>query len=148
MPDDAPPAGLAAAGVLTHGAISLGWGVVLAAVLPRRRTVVWGALAGLVIAGLDLGVLGSPLAPNPCPADGRRRSPITSRSVRSSARWSAGRGGVAERDAFELAHAAADDPIVRPGKDRTRDASESGQPRLAQLERPDESAPHSRTESA
>ena len=34
----------------------------LAVVLPRRRTVVWGALAGLAIAGLDLGVLGSPLA--------------------------------------------------------------------------------------
>ena len=57
LPDDAAPAGLAAAGVLAHGAISLGWGVVLAAVLPRRRTVVWGALAGLAIAGLDLGVL-------------------------------------------------------------------------------------------
>jgi hypothetical protein len=58
LPDDAAPAGLAAAGVATHGAISLGWGVVLAAVLPRRRTVVWGALAGLALAGLDLGVLG------------------------------------------------------------------------------------------
>jgi len=44
--------------VLAHGAISLGWGVVLAAVLPRRRAVVWGALAGFAIAGLDLGVLG------------------------------------------------------------------------------------------
>ena len=58
LPDDAPPHARAAAGVLAHGAISLGWGVVLAAVLPRRRTVVWGALAGLAIAGLDLGVLG------------------------------------------------------------------------------------------
>jgi hypothetical protein len=58
LPDDAAPTARAAAGVLAHGAISLGWGVVLAAVLPRRRTVVWGALAGLAIAGLDLGVLG------------------------------------------------------------------------------------------
>ena len=58
LPDDAPPSARAAAGVLAHGAISLGWGVVLAVVLPRRRTVVWGALAGLAIAGLDLGVLG------------------------------------------------------------------------------------------
>jgi hypothetical protein len=58
LPDDASPAGLAAAGVLAHGAISLGWGVALAAVLPRRRTVAWGALAGLAIAGLDLGVVG------------------------------------------------------------------------------------------
>jgi len=57
LPDDAAPTGLAAAGVLAHSAISLGWGVVLAAVLPRRRPVVWGALAGLAIAGLDLGVL-------------------------------------------------------------------------------------------
>jgi hypothetical protein len=56
--DDAPSSAQAAAGVVAHGAISLGWGVVLAAVLPRRRTVAWGALAGLVIAGLDLGVLG------------------------------------------------------------------------------------------
>jgi hypothetical protein len=57
LPDDAPPSARAAAGVLVHGAISLGWGVVLAAVLPRQRTVVWGALGGLAIAGLDLGVL-------------------------------------------------------------------------------------------
>jgi hypothetical protein len=56
--DDAPPSAQAAAGAAAHGAISLGWGVVLATVLPRRHTVVWGALAGLVIAGLDLGVLG------------------------------------------------------------------------------------------
>jgi hypothetical protein len=58
LPDDAEPASLTAAGVAAHGAISLGWGVVLTALLPRRRTVVWGALAGLVIAGIDLGVLG------------------------------------------------------------------------------------------
>jgi hypothetical protein len=57
LADDAPPSARAAAGVVAHGAISLGWGVVLAAVLPRRRTIVWGALAGLAIAGLDLGVL-------------------------------------------------------------------------------------------
>lgn len=60
LPDDAPPSARATAGLIAHGAISLGWGVVLAAVLPRRRTVVWGALAGLAIAGLDLGVLGRP----------------------------------------------------------------------------------------
>ncbi|HEX3668177.1 MAG TPA: hypothetical protein VHY55_03380, partial [Acidimicrobiia bacterium] len=56
---DAPPSAQAAAGVVAHGAISLGWGVVLSAVLPRRRTVAWGALAGLAVAGLDLGVLRS-----------------------------------------------------------------------------------------
>jgi hypothetical protein len=58
LADDAPPTALTAAGVVAHGAISLGWGVVLAAVLPRRQEVVWGALAGVAIAGLDLGVLG------------------------------------------------------------------------------------------
>jgi hypothetical protein len=57
LADDAPPIRLAAAGVVAHGALSLGWGVALAGVLPRRRTAVWGALAGLVIAGVDLGVL-------------------------------------------------------------------------------------------
>jgi len=57
LPGDGAPVALAAGGVLAHGAISLGWGVVLAAVLPRRHAVVWGALAGLAIAGLDLGVL-------------------------------------------------------------------------------------------
>lgn len=57
LADDAPPGAQAVAGVVAHSAISLGWGVVLAVVLPRRRTVAWGALAGLVIAGLDLGVL-------------------------------------------------------------------------------------------
>jgi hypothetical protein len=56
--DGAPPSAQAAAGVVAHGAISLGWGVVLAVVLPRRRMVAWGALAGLAVAGLDLGVLG------------------------------------------------------------------------------------------
>src|SRR5258705_10079876 len=57
LADDASSSAHAAAGVVAHGAISLGWGVVLAAVLPRRHTVVWGALAGLAVAGLDLGVL-------------------------------------------------------------------------------------------
>jgi hypothetical protein len=57
VPDDAPPRRLAAAGVVAHGALSLGWGVALAYLLPRRRVAVWGALAGLVIAGVDLGLL-------------------------------------------------------------------------------------------
>jgi hypothetical protein len=41
-----------------HVAISLGWGVVLAALLPRRRTVLAGAAAGLLIAAVDLGLIG------------------------------------------------------------------------------------------
>jgi hypothetical protein len=46
------------AGGTAHVAISLAWGVVLAAVLPRRHTVLAGAMAGLGIAALDLGVVG------------------------------------------------------------------------------------------
>jgi hypothetical protein len=58
LADDASPRRLAVAGVAAHGAISLGWGVALAAALPRRRAALWGALAGLGIAAIDLGVLG------------------------------------------------------------------------------------------
>lgn len=57
-PDDAPPRRLLVAGVAAHGALSLGWGLALAALLPRRRSVLWGAVAGLAIAGIDLGLVG------------------------------------------------------------------------------------------
>jgi hypothetical protein len=46
------------AGGAAHVAISLCWGAILAAVLPRRRTALAGAVAGLAIAALDLGVVG------------------------------------------------------------------------------------------
>jgi hypothetical protein len=46
---------LVLAAVPVHAAISLGWGVVLAKALPRKN-IGWGALAGLAIAALDLGV--------------------------------------------------------------------------------------------
>jgi hypothetical protein len=46
------------AAVPVHVAVSLGWGVVLSALLPRRATTTWGAVAGLGIAALDLGVIG------------------------------------------------------------------------------------------
>lgn len=52
----APPLVLAATAV--HVALSLGWALVLAALLPRRRTIAWATLAGLAIAALDLGVVG------------------------------------------------------------------------------------------
>ena len=52
---------LAAAPV--HLALSLGWATALALLLPRRGTVPAGALAGLAIAGLDLGVIGRRLPP-------------------------------------------------------------------------------------
>jgi hypothetical protein len=47
-----------AAAVPVHAALSVGWGVVLSALLPRRATIAWGAVAGLGIAALDLGVIG------------------------------------------------------------------------------------------
>ena len=46
-----------AAGAAVHTAISLSWGVVLAAALPRRRTIAWGLVAGGLIAALDLGLV-------------------------------------------------------------------------------------------
>ena len=45
-----------ARGLVAHAALSLAWAGVLAAVLPRRRRVLGGALGGLAIAGLDLAV--------------------------------------------------------------------------------------------
>lgn len=56
--EHAAPRRLALVGVAVHEAISLGWGVALAFVLPRRAPVRWGAVAGLVIAAVDLGVVG------------------------------------------------------------------------------------------
>ena len=46
------------AGAPVHLALSLGWAGVLAAVLPDHDELVYGALGGLAIAGLDLAVLG------------------------------------------------------------------------------------------
>ncbi|HEY7075899.1 MAG TPA: hypothetical protein VH418_11035 [Solirubrobacteraceae bacterium] len=49
---------LLAAAVPVHLALSLGWAAVLAAALPRGREPLFGPLAGLAIAALDLGVVG------------------------------------------------------------------------------------------
>ena len=49
---------LLAAAVPVHLAVSVGWGVVLARALSRRPSPVAGAGAGLLIAALDLGILG------------------------------------------------------------------------------------------
>ncbi len=62
LPRERRAAALLAAAALVHGALSLGWAVVLAALLPRRRTAAWGGLAGLAIAALDLGVVGRRVA--------------------------------------------------------------------------------------
>ena len=57
-PGETRPERLLAAAVPVHLALSLGWGVVLARVLPRRPSLAAGAAAGLAIAALDLGLAG------------------------------------------------------------------------------------------
>ncbi|GLY65345.1 hypothetical protein [Amycolatopsis taiwanensis] len=54
LPDEVRASRLLAAAVPVHFGISAGWGLVLSAVLPRRATVLSGAVAGLAIAALDL----------------------------------------------------------------------------------------------
>ena len=54
----ARPAAQLAAAVPVHLALSFGWAAVLAATLPQGREPECGALAGLAIAALDLGVIG------------------------------------------------------------------------------------------
>jgi hypothetical protein len=49
---------LLAAAVPVHLTLSLGWALPLAVLLPRRGTVMAGALAGLGIAAIDLGLVG------------------------------------------------------------------------------------------
>jgi hypothetical protein len=56
LPDESGVRPLLLAAVPVHLALSLGWGVVLALMLPRRRPVAFGALGGLLIAALDLAI--------------------------------------------------------------------------------------------
>ena len=56
--DEQRPGRLLAAAALVHGAMSLGWAVVLAGTLPRRRAAAAGGAAGAAIAVLDLGLVG------------------------------------------------------------------------------------------
>lgn len=58
LPDEERRAPLLTAAAVTHASLSLGWGVVLAAGLPRRHEMLLGSAAGLAIAALDLGVVG------------------------------------------------------------------------------------------
>ena len=58
LPRETRTAPLLAAAVPVHLALSVGWALVLARVLPRGRELPAGALAGLAIAALDLGVVG------------------------------------------------------------------------------------------
>jgi hypothetical protein len=57
-PGETRPGRLLAAAIPVHLALSLGWALPLAATLPRRRTTLAGAAAGLAIAALDLGTVG------------------------------------------------------------------------------------------
>ena len=53
----APTLRTLAAGGVVHGAVSLLWGTVLAQVLPPGRRAVWGAVAGVAIHVIDLGLV-------------------------------------------------------------------------------------------
>ena len=55
LPREERRAVLVAVAVPLHVGLSLGWALVLARVLPRRGTALWGSAAGLGIALLDLG---------------------------------------------------------------------------------------------
>jgi hypothetical protein len=58
LDEDSSRGALLAAGAATHACISLGWGVVLSALLRGRPPIAAGAAAGLAIAAVDLGGLG------------------------------------------------------------------------------------------
>jgi drug/metabolite transporter superfamily protein YnfA len=57
VPEENRRGRLVAAAVPVHLALSLSWAVVLAGCLPRRTSVAAGAVAGLAIAALDLGLV-------------------------------------------------------------------------------------------
>jgi hypothetical protein len=52
------PGRLLLAAAPVHVVLSLGWALLLAVALPRRRTAAWATVAGLGIAALDLGLIG------------------------------------------------------------------------------------------
>ena len=56
LPNETRSIPLLLAAAPAHLAMSIGWGLVLAHLLPRRRTIVAGAVAGAGIAVIDLGV--------------------------------------------------------------------------------------------
>ena len=58
LPDEYRRQRLLLAASFVHGMLSLGWGIALSATLPPKRTALWGALAGSLIAAFDLGLVG------------------------------------------------------------------------------------------
>jgi hypothetical protein len=49
---------LVTAAIPAHFILSIGWGIALSFMLPKRRTPLWGALGGIAIAVFDLGLVG------------------------------------------------------------------------------------------
>lgn len=58
LPHERRTVPLTLAAVPVHLTLSLGWALVLSKLLPGRRPALSGALAGLAIAALDLGLIG------------------------------------------------------------------------------------------
>lgn len=58
LPNERRTVVLLAAGAPVHLALSIGWAYALAAVIPPRAEPLYGALGGVAIAALDLGLLG------------------------------------------------------------------------------------------
>ena len=58
LPNETRPLRLASAAAVAHAGLCLGWTAVLAQILPREHRAGAGVGAGLLIAGLDLGVVG------------------------------------------------------------------------------------------
>jgi hypothetical protein len=58
LPHERRTAVLLAAAVPVHLAISIGWAAVMATALPRGREPAWGVVGGIVIATLDLALIG------------------------------------------------------------------------------------------
>jgi hypothetical protein len=58
LSDTAPTWALVAAAAPVHLALSLGWAAALERALPHRRRLFWGAVGGLAIAAIDLGLVG------------------------------------------------------------------------------------------
>ena len=62
LPHERRTAVLLVAAAPVHLAISMGWAAVLAMVLPRGREPAWGVVGGMLIATLDLGLIGRRIA--------------------------------------------------------------------------------------
>ena len=62
LPHERRTAVLLVAATPVHLAISIGWAAVLANALPRGREPAWGVVGGMVIATLDLALIGRRIA--------------------------------------------------------------------------------------